>query len=331
MQCEVLTVRRLVNMFLTNRQQQMESGAHTAKTFDQSFRVCGVLVKFFSRDQAVEDLTPNDFARLRASLAKRNKSASGLRSTMGVIRAVFNFATAERLIKQPVHYGQSFNRPSAKLLRRDRNNRTAKMFEPDEIHMLMDAGSVIDKAMILLGINCGFGNTDIAMLPDTAIDLDAGWIEYPRPKTEIRRRIPLWPETIEAVREAINIRPKAAKQEYNRLCFLTATGLPFVRVQDNKREGALSPKVGINVLSQRFAKLVKKLELPPGRNFYALRHTFATVAGESRDQVAVDAVMGHVDGSMAGQYRERISDERLMDVVDAVHDWLFSTYIESEK
>lgn len=33
--------------------------------------------------------------------------------------------------------------------------------------------------------------------------------------------------------------------------------------------------------------------------------------------------MGHVDSSMAGQYRERISDERLRDVVDVVQKWLW--------
>jgi integrase len=60
-----------------------------------------------------------------------------------------------------------------------------------------------------------------------------------------------------------------------------------------------------------------------GLGFYALRHTFETIGGESRDQVAVNHVMGHADASMAGVYRERISDERLVAVVNHVHTWLF--------
>ena len=58
-------------------------------------------------------------------------------------------------------------------------------------------------------------------------------------------------------------------------------------------------------------------------NFYALRHTFETIAGESLDQVGVNAIMGHSDGTMAGMYRERVTDERLLRVTDHVHAWLF--------
>ena len=63
-----------------------------------------------------------------------------------------------------------------------------------------------------------------------------------------------------------------------------------------------------------------------GVGFYALRHTFETIGGESRDQVAVDHIMGHspAAGDMSAVYRERISDERLRAVVNHVHGWLFA-------
>ncbi len=44
------------------------------------------------------------------------------------------------------------------------------------------------KAMILLGINAGMGNTDAASLPQSAIGFDAGTVGIPRPKTRIARR-----------------------------------------------------------------------------------------------------------------------------------------------
>jgi hypothetical protein len=63
-------------------------------------------------------------------------------------------------------------------------------------------------AMILLGINCGLGNFDCGMLPASAFDLKDGWLNYPRPKTEIGRRAKLWPETVKVFREAIKKRPR---------------------------------------------------------------------------------------------------------------------------
>jgi hypothetical protein len=55
------------------------------------------------------------------------------------------------------------------------------------------------------------------------------------------------------------------------------------------------------------------------------------VGDESGDQIATNAIMGHVDDSMADLYRERISDARLQAVVDHVRAWLFPQVTKSEK
>ena len=61
------------------------------------------------------------------------------------------------------------------------------------------------------------------------------------------------------------------------------------------------------------------------RSFYGLRHSFETIGGEAKDQVAVDAIMGHADESMSAVYREWISDERLKAVTEHVRMWLFGS------
>jgi integrase len=79
-----------------------------------------------------------------------------------------------------------------------------------------------------------------------------------------------------------------------------------------------------NPISQEFRKLADATGVyRRGLTFYSIRHTFATVAGETKDQVAVNAIMGHVDSSIPAMYRERISDERLRAVAQYVHTWLF--------
>ena len=82
-----------------------------------------------------------------------------------------------------------------------------------------------------------------------------------------------------------------------------------------------------NPISKEIAKRLTELGIRrPGVNFYALRHTFETIGSESRDQVAVDSIMGHAPDTddMASVYRERISDERFRAVTEYVRGWLFA-------
>lgn len=227
----------------------------------------------------------------------------------------------QRLIDRPVAYGQGFDKPSARTIRWARNEGGPNFLEAAELRLILDAadGKAKDaesgkpikadpilKAMVLLGVNCGFGNTDVANLAISALDLGAGWVNYPRPKTEIARHIKLWPETIQALDVAFQHRPEPKDQDDVDIAFLTIQGNRFVRCTAS--ETTQGKFAVVNTVSHRFKALLKRLKINGRRRlgFYTLRHVFETVAGESRDQVAVDAVMGHVDPSMGANYRERI-------------------------
>src|SRR5207237_913707 len=124
------------------------------------------------------------------------------------------------------------------------------------------------------------------------------------------------PETINSLRECLAQRATPKHEGLNNRIFLTPTGGAWV-----------SETTSHNPLSHAMAKLMKAVEIKSGnprRNFYTLRHVFETIAGESRDQVAVNFIMGHADESMAATYRERIGDERLQAVVDSVRTWLYT-------
>jgi integrase len=316
------TLSDACNSFLTSKRNRLDGGELSSHTFAKYYETCELLIDHFGRDRRVDDLRPEDFERFRKVLGN-GCGAVTLKSKINRCRVVLKYAHDNRLIEHPIEFGQSFNRPSEKMMRKARNQAGPRMFEADEIHNILSRTDPILKAMVLLGINCGFGNTDVASLPQTSVDLDSGWVEFPRPKTEIRRRIPLWPETVAALREALAIRPEPTDSTDADLCFVTLKRNRFVRVQESKRTPGKF--VTINAVARRFDPIVKKLGINgrKGLGFYTLRHTFATIAGESRDQVAVNAIMGHVDSSMAGAYRERISDERLIAVTDTVHQWLF--------
>jgi integrase len=184
---------------------------------------------------------------------------------------IFKFAADNRLIPHPVVFGQGFKRPSQKMLRRARNLKGPRMFEARELRAILAAAGLPLRAMILLGSNCGFGNSDCGQLPLAALDLDGGWVNFPRPKTEVVRRCPLWPETVEALREAIAKRPAPKEEEAAGLVFITKYGVSWFKEDTD------------NPVSKEMTKVLKKLGLHrPGLGFYALRHTFETIGGETR-------------------------------------------------
>jgi integrase len=140
------------------------------------------------------------------------------------VRSVFKHAFDAELIAAPVRFGPGFKRPSKKVLRKARADKGVRLFQPAELRAVLDSAGKPFKAMILLGINCGYGNAYCATLPLKALDLESGWAHYPRPKTGIDRRCPLWPETVEAIREALNKRPTPKDAADAGLAFITKFG-----------------------------------------------------------------------------------------------------------
>ena len=271
------------------------------RTFRDYYKTCAGLIEQFGRERLGADLRPEDFSAYRAKLDKRFGKVS-LKNEINRVSIVFNFAYPvsnkkshqERLIDKPVAFGSGFDRPSAKALRGVRNEAGEKLFTRDEVLRILDALAgnkvvtgrtdedgkiIIDddgqpetitlktnpvmRTMVLLGMNCGFGNTDVAKLPKSAVDPKAGWIDFPRRNTEIKRRIPIWAETIDALKAAIAIRPAPTDPSGKGLCFLTGQGRPWVRVKlkekTEKQEAAMRRRTSGTFLAGESPSLA-----PPG-------------------------------------------------------------------
>lgn len=308
---EGLQIRTLCDKFLIYCDRKVAAGGMQQRTRYEYERTTDRIIRVLGKTPLVADLHPDDFAKLRDDIAKTNGVvAQGSEITRA--RVVFNFAHKNLLIPSPVQYGLEFARPSRDALRKQRSQKGERMLTPAEIKKLLDAAPAQLRAMILLGINAGLGNTDCGTLPLSAVDLQAGWINYPRPKTGIARRCPLWPETVEAIKTAIAERPRPKHED--------ATDKVFVTV----RGAAWTNGTTANPISAEVCKLLRSAGLyRKGISFYTLRHIFRTVADGTRDHVAVRHIMGHSDDSIDAHYRERIDDHRLLAVADHVWRWLY--------
>jgi len=313
----VVIVRDVLNHFLTAKKLLVESREIAARTWADYYATCERIGNAFGTARPVDDLRADDFTNYRAGIAKKwGPVAVG--NEVQRVRSVFKYAYDAGLIAQPMRFGPCFKRPSKKTLRKARAEKGICMFEASDLTRILAAAKQPMRTMVLLGVNCGFGNADCATLPLNAIDLKTGWINYPRPKTGIPRRCKLWRETVKAIRDWLGRRPDAKNGADASLLFITKFGTGWDKSADGDNHA--------NPISWELKKILKAMKLYRlGLGFYALRHTFATVAGESRDQIAVDHIMGHAHDDMASVYRERIGDDRLIAVSNHVHVWLFGT------
>ena len=307
---EGLTVYMLCAKFLKAKKEQRDNGELSPRSFQDYGDLCRRLNKVLGKNRLVSELRPDDFAKLRRVMAKTwgpvRLGAEIVRS-----RVPFNWAYKSALFDRPMNFGEGFKRPSRKTLRAHKAEKGSKMFEANEIRSMIEEAGQPLRAMILLGINCGYSNSDIGALTIKALDLDRGWIQFARVKTGIMRRCKLWPETVAALREWLAIRPEPKDQKHAGLVFLTRYGDCWAK------------EVG-NPICWELKKLLNKLNINGGRSYYSLRHTLQTIGDECGDFLAVRHIMGHSGNDIADVYRERMTDPRLSKVADHVRAWVFA-------
>jgi integrase len=328
---EQLTLRGLANRFLTAKRALVDSEEITPRTWADYHASCGRLLRALGKERLVTDLAMEDFAGYRRRMAKK-WGPTAIGNEIQRIRSVFRYGFEAGLLEKPVRFGPDFKKPSKKTRRQERARKGKRMFEAEELRAVLEVATPALKAMILLGVNCGFGNADVGTLPLSALDLEGGWVTYPRPKTGVERKAKLWPETVAAIKEWLPLCPRAKNREHDKLVFVTKYGDSWHNTVDKERlnDRKITPSVK-DPVADAMAKTIRKANvMRPGLNFYALRHTHETVGGESRDQVAVDHIMGHSRDDMASHYRERISDQRLEFVANVVRDWLFPVAPDSD-
>jgi integrase len=116
--------------------------------------------------------------------------------------------------------------------------------------------------------------------------------ELARNKTGVRRNFPLWPETIQALKEL----PRSGQ-----LVFYTSQEHPWVTTVVKTNGDGEREYTSVNRVTPSFSRLMKKVGIhaPKGTGFYSLRRTAATMAARSGEPFAVQRLLGHVDLTMA--------------------------------
>jgi integrase len=123
-------------------------------------------------------------------------------------------------------------------------------FNKKQIRKLLSTADVKMKAMIWLGLNCGFGCTDCSRLQWKDLYFQNNRVNLARNKTKIGRNLPLWPETIKALKEI----PRSGA-----LVFTTSKDHPWVRTRATTNDNGEPKYIIDNRISTRFSRLMKKV------------------------------------------------------------------------
>ena len=172
------------------------------------------------------DLAAEDFDRLRRQIAKQ-WGPLRLGNEIERVRSLFKFGFEAGVIEQPVRYGATFREAlSQGAPPGTGEGKGPRMLEAADLRRVIDKAGVPLKAMILLGLNCGFGNADVASLPEGP-GLEGRPGRLSTAEDWRAPACPLWPETVAALQDALAKRPKPHERAHDALVFLTKFKRPW--------------------------------------------------------------------------------------------------------
>ncbi len=289
-----MTLRQLCNLYLEYQHSKVIAGDLSARHYNDQIYSLGKFMSFVGNGRTIRSISTLDLQSYKRKLQCANGSAHRLNLHIGAMKALFHWARRNDVLQDIPNIGAVSR---SKIVHHEMYT-----FSSDQIKKLLRAANSKMKAMILLGLNCGFGCMDCARLKWTDLDLDNGRVQLPRSKTGVPRNLPLWPETVKALKEL---------QRSGQLVFYTEEGHPRVRTSLKTREDGSKRYTTVNAVASMFARLLKKTKInaPKGTGFYALRRTAATLAARSGDPFAVQRLLGHVNLDMATRYVQDVSKQ----------------------
>lgn len=315
---ERTTLHEILNRWLLACRAQTirdELGAGSYTDYQRSAKRIDAHIGHLFTDEIGPDTIDQLYQHLHA-----NHGDDAARRTMGHLRSAANEAE-DRGWCAPMRLGRKLMK---KLASRPERKMKWRLYTPSEIRTILLACTLRIRqakgdsyrepweqlrAMILLALNGGYGARELSQLPRMVIDLDNALIDYERGKTGEDHKVPLWPETIRALRRVMRQRPD------DELVFRTRAGEPWSRQIKVIHAGKVR-SVNHDNVAWAFNELVKPLGLKiKGQSFYKLKHLHATTGDAGGDIHASFVLTGHAVPGARGRY-VAVGLDRLRKLVD---------------
>jgi integrase len=289
-----MTLKQLCDLYLSYQNSRVLVGDITAKHYNDLTYSLSRFMAFLGQGCRIENISTLDLQNYKCKLQSSYPSVDRQNLHIGLMKAMFHWARKNDVLESI---------PNIDAISKDRVVHKEKYtFNKKQIRKLLSASDIKMKAMIWLGLNCGFGCTDCSRLQWKDIDFKNNRVKLARNKTKIGRNLPLWPETIKALKEI----PRSGA-----LVFTTSKDHPWIRTTATTNDNGEPKYIIDNRISAKFSRLMKKvgIQAPKRTGFYTLRRTAATMAARSGDPFAVQRLLGHIDLTMATRYVQDVSEQ----------------------
>jgi integrase len=289
-----MTLEELCTLYLHYQQSKVKANGLSAKHHNDQISSLKKFMAFLGHDRKIKNISTLALQRYKRKLRGDYGSVCRLNLHISILKAMFHWARKNDILE---------NIPNIDAISRNKVVYQEKFtFNSEYIKRLLAAADIKMRAMIWLGLNCGFGCTDCAQLKWKDLDFVNNRVRLARNKTGIPRNLPLWPETIQALRKV---------QKSGELVFYTSRGHPWIRTLIKADDNGQIKYAVINSITPRFSELLRRANIhaPKGTGFYTLRRTAATIAARSGDPFAVQTLLGHADQKMATRYVQDVSEQ----------------------
>ena len=289
-----MTLKRLCDIYLQHQQAKTASAEITKRHHADQTSCLKKFMSFIGQHRKVNEISTLDLQNYKRKLKRAYNSAHRMNLHISIMKAMFHWARKNDVLD---HIPNIDAVSSVKII-----HKQLHVFTSEEMYRLFDSADVQMKAMIWLGLNCGFGCTDCAELKWSDLDLANGRVTLARGKNGVPRDLPLWPETARSFEDI----PKFGKS-----VFCTPKDKPLIRTTYQTNKDGSNKYSNVNPVTSRFCKLMKKagIQAPKGTGFYTLRRTAATIAARSGDPFAVQRLLGHANLQMATRYVQDASKQ----------------------
>ncbi len=289
-----MTLRQLVDLYLQYQHARVLADNLTPRHYDEQIYGLNRLTAFLGQGCRIESISTLDMQNYKRKLQTHYASVDRVNLNISIMKAMFHWARRNDVLQ---------NIPNIDAISKSKVvHKEMYTFNSQQINKLLSAADVKMKAMIWLGLNCGFGCTDCGKLQWSDLDFKDGRVKLARNKTGVERNFPLWPETMQALKELPRSGP---------FVFYTSRGHLWIRAMVKTNDDGERKYTFVNRITPTFSRLMKKVNIhaPKGTGFYSLRRTAATVAARSGDPFAVQRLLGHVDLTMATRYVQDVSEQ----------------------